>query len=903
VKSGRTKIKFIALIVAVTSFFSISVSACTGCFVKGITKFKFKTDLIALTEGETFTLTTANFDYEPLLTADKGFTLTSSDVAVFTVSGKTITAVAEGTAKVTAASEQKPSLTTECTVRVGEPDLNGVRIIADGELYQDADAISNVDFLPDFNYVKIPDREVVWSVSQDGGGVLQNAADAAEKAFSFLPSGVGAYKVTATAKNREDAVFTDETYVRVYNDYITEPALTHTGELTQNEDGYSPITFAAEFTDAPGNPARVIEWLVDGETVGGGASFVFNPGGAGKYKIVLKINGEKIASRDVTIKGRVVPKNLKIDTDNCYPDIMLTFGAAYDDLDYEVEIFVGKEKIHTDSINSKSDATRGLFNGRSVNLARYIGKDNAGVYPNKNIFNTSYRIRARSLAKPGTGFIDSPYSAEIVTDQIPGAAERYLKQPYNGGAKNFYMADESEFVDFMAYLFLWRKNPYGKETVSETVYTAFAVPDPEKIESDAYRMLHFTGLVSLGYEYNPNDNTYKIRIEMYTDSLPSRTTTSLSPTYAAYAGGLNAIRPHINYTSAVRSGLPIESSSKPTVTVTTTEQLYYVVQSGYQPMFPIGADADNNKAYAAYAYAHLILRKIITDEMTDAQKAHAIYDWIMWRVDYDYDMLRLSDNPAEAVKYSSYYLDGVLNASQSAQSYAVCDAMSKAYALMCNMENIDCMRVTGEGLTADQNGNPAWAGHAWNKVKIDGEWYIVDCTWGDVAVPLDNKVYELASHAYLFLTDKEVERTRREDKPNNYPRTSLKIYNWYNEKFEYKGEKYDYYINAGETSARAETERLVEYMADVTDDSQKLYSVAGTPATSDFRGFDIKVSKSLESMFIAWVTNSRGETVPQIPATSPIALKLQALSLSKYYVFPIIDPDSNAFHIYVFLSI
>ena len=53
---------------------------------------------------------------------------------------------------------------------------------------------------------------------------------------------------------------------------------------------------------------------------------------------------------------------------------------------------------------------------------------------------------------------------------------------------------------------------------------------------------------------------------------------------------------------------------------------------------------------------------------------------------------------------------------------AVCEGYARAFQLLCNSVNIDCVNIMGEadGVT-----------HQWNCVKISGEWYHVDVTWND----------------------------------------------------------------------------------------------------------------------------------------------------------------------------
>lgn len=62
--------------------------------------------------------------------------------------------------------------------------------------------------------------------------------------------------------------------------------------------------------------------------------------------------------------------------------------------------------------------------------------------------------------------------------------------------------------------------------------------------------------------------------------------------------------------------------------------------------------------------------------------------------------------------------------------------------LMCGIEGLPCVRVTGDE-------------HAWNKVYVDGKWYISDATFGDTIILKDDGAYSVLTHAY-FLTSEAI---------------------------------------------------------------------------------------------------------------------------------------------------
>ncbi|WP_294467951.1 transglutaminase domain-containing protein [uncultured Ruminococcus sp.] len=64
---------------------------------------------------------------------------------------------------------------------------------------------------------------------------------------------------------------------------------------------------------------------------------------------------------------------------------------------------------------------------------------------------------------------------------------------------------------------------------------------------------------------------------------------------------------------------------------------------------------------------------------------------------------------------------------------AVCEGYSRAFQLLCNRLGVDCISISGSG-----DGES----HAWNNVKLDGEWYEVDVTWNDTDGDTEFPIYD-----------------------------------------------------------------------------------------------------------------------------------------------------------------
>lgn len=107
----------------------------------------------------------------------------------------------------------------------------------------------------------------------------------------------------------------------------------------------------------------------------------------------------------------------------------------------------------------------------------------------------------------------------------------------------------------------------------------------------------------------------------------------------------------------------------------------------------------------------------ITATMSEAQKVQAIYHWITNNVAYDNDNLT---NDANKTKYTAY---GALH-----DGKAVCQGFANLFYRMCMDNGIDCRIVTGTG-TVTTDTSTKEEPHAWNLVKVDGNYYLADATW------------------------------------------------------------------------------------------------------------------------------------------------------------------------------
>ena len=229
------------------------------------------------------------------------------------------------------------------------------------------------------------------------------------------------------------------------------------------------------------------------------------------------------------------------------------------------------------------------------------------------------------------------------------------------------------------------------------------------------------------------------------------------------------------YTGEARNSFKIDQVTN-TYEVSNSEQLCYVLERGYKPTFT----SDECSAKRMYDAARSVLSTLVGDDFSDLEKLHAIYDWLIENVTYDKTLFGyVVANGEDLRKYKGFYLEGVFD-----DRRAVCDGISKAFMVMARIEGIECVQVSG---TAIESG----VGHAWNKVRLNGRWYIVDATGGGVIVGGEK---EMLTHR-LFMCNDTYYSTKYTAKifTNLTADSEYSIYR--DLKYTYKGLTHDFYID------------------------------------------------------------------------------------------------------------
>ncbi|MCL2492676.1 MAG: hypothetical protein FWF33_01375, partial [Clostridiales bacterium] len=175
----------------------------------------------------------------------------------------------------------------------------------------------------------------------------------------------------------------------------------------------------------------------------------------------------------------------------------------------------------------------------------------------------------------------------------------------------------------------------------------------------------------------------------------------------------------------------------------------------------IATMTQNNKVFALVSYPYTLKdwstlqqqlwdkvqavdKQIITGDMSDEVKAHAIDNWLAGNASYDESAYETStnlqaNNGFNLASASGYY-DKFPNAQNATgvllKGTGVCASYASAFKALADQAGLPAMYVTGTVLSSGD-------GHAWNKVQLNGSWLIVDSTWNDAGSSSNGKFFGL----------------------------------------------------------------------------------------------------------------------------------------------------------------
>ncbi len=129
---------------------------------------------------------------------------------------------------------------------------------------------------------------------------------------------------------------------------------------------------------------------------------------------------------------------------------------------------------------------------------------------------------------------------------------------------------------------------------------------------------------------------------------------------------------------------------------------------------------------------------------SERERAWVIFRWVADNVDYDVEGFR-------AGEYGDLSADKVLRSRS-----AVCDGYSNLFDALAAAVGLESVHVSGyaKGTGYSVGRSFAAPNHAWNAVRVEGRWELVDCTWAAGSLG-ENGRYEKSFEPYYFMPPPE----------------------------------------------------------------------------------------------------------------------------------------------------
>lgn len=819
----------ITLIAAVVALLCAALCGCS--LIQGILhpegKFALSESEITLKIGETYDVTLSNGRTDE-------FTLSTSDKTKVEIYGRTsIKAVGKTKTAVTITATNGKGDTAELKVNVDYADVSTVKIGVENQyqLLQSGETPKRVDFSATLNDGTNPDTVFSWKFTNGAG---EEVATASGKTASYLPTAGEIYFATVTADGKSATVgFCADKEILVYLDKYrvgTEEKIVVRARYFDNSLYEKTAT-----------------------------AYVYDEGG----NLISTTTLETIRSKGI---GEVNDTIAAIGKEGTFT-LKVDVGGVSREVSFVVKDNVAANHIEVGVTGNLSQTT-----AETVTFTATLSPAKADVESIKWYVNDKYYSTGKTFSFKPTKNGEHKVTAEInkitKTKTIVYLSEHdeawyYASHfhDYGGYAQNRYITSKEELKNLILFVL--------ENKIAEIkFYAGYATPETvEKDVSEVSKYVEESGIIP-GYSLETSGNEFTIKFRFFADKAGTVPTVN-SPEYDAPDGFSDAVqntysKPHYDNVKKTRNFYI--DGVKETMSVSTSNMLYKAVAWGYKPVF-MGSQADNLQQI--YDNAKDALSYIVSDDMSEYEKVHAIYDYIIYNVRYDHDCANAKDKYEnrfdlsedereflslnEKMKYYGYYLEGIfLNKFYKKDMHAVCDGKSKAFVLMCGIEGITAVRISGEASSDGKN----FGGHAWNKVLLDlngtgdKEWYFVDTTWGDVGD--DSK--EFLSHAYFLLSDDEVKNTHVEKTGHGYPKAEGKFDYFAHETYEVDGTEYNYVITnrnlAAQQMARAlktlppSTIVEFEFAFSLTKEAAEIYAKEAMKAAGRVEGYSFAIIRS-----------------------------------------------------------
>lgn len=645
--------------------------------------------------------------------------------------------------------------------------LNGLNENAEDGIYE-AQLGENFKLSVNWHNSRVISPKIEWYIKRGEEEKLIAGATTKTLEYSLTERTQDIFELYAVVSGK---VKTNAIKVKAVNAALSDPIITSSshdivnGVIQQSLSDAADVELIAEWNDEYIDPSLQINvaWYIDGQDADCSTStFVFarnqvNGASTVEISVTLSADGEENKTSSITlvfVNGFALVRSVNVSPKYDITEVCSQTYYLYGLSTQKLNVSLSANALPLDSDMSSaciwtlrdSNGERTLdFDGREVAIELSYGK---------NVIKAS---------------IDNMESSQIIIyvlqhdfDQLPDQIKNGILRKFIwlGNGCDSYISNDRDLADFMGYaVSLHQKDTdfemyLGKESLRNADAFLDACSNALENGNDESGYFSYSTVVS--------GATGKVRFGENTlfgepsDAVETDYTVEQANSFVRYK----------DQGTEKRTVLPIDSAQQ-SIQVENSNDLYRAVSFGYKPVF---AETDAGIMLAQlYQKAREVLLTYINDDMSEREKVDVIFDWLVNEVEYDY---KAADMVDVACSYNAFYLEGVFE-----DRRAVCDGKSKAFSLLCGMENIRTVRIVGKAGTEQKNG------HAWNKVLVDTdgdgvrEWYVVDTTWGDIAFKnSDKNLVEYVNYSYYLVRDDDIANTHQSDRVQPVADTSYDVF-------------------------------------------------------------------------------------------------------------------------------
>ena len=180
-------------------------------------------------------------------------------------------------------------------------------------------------------------------------------------------------------------------------------------------------------------------------------------------------------------------------------------------------------------------------------------------------------------------------------------------------------------------------------------------------------------------------------------------------------------------------------------------------------------EVDNKvKRYPKFNSAQKLAAKIDKDFTSDADKIRATFIWLTENIRYD---LKEFHNPTKKSVRFSYkneaekqaklqqIKDDIVNETFRKRK-SVCEGYAQSFKKVCDLLQIETVIIKGYARNSSNEIGviPKGSNHAWNAVKINNKWKLIDATWA-AGYAINNKWEKNFTEYYFYPNPAELLRT------------------------------------------------------------------------------------------------------------------------------------------------